>query len=55
MYAIRSYYDPHTEIRDRIGRPYRLAADIMKRYPRSSLPELADYEGPTAFEKWAIV
>ncbi|MDH3848514.1 MAG: S1/P1 nuclease [Chromatiales bacterium] len=31
----------------------RLAADIMKRYPRSSLPELADYEGPTAFEKWA--
>ena len=31
----------------------RHAADIMKKYPRSSLPELTAYEGPTAFEKWA--
>ncbi len=29
------------------------AREIMEQYPRSSLPELAAFEGPSDFEKWA--
>ena len=29
------------------------AREIMKKYPRSSLPELTAFEGPGDFEKWA--